>query len=52
MIKTHKQLYPRIQKQKFDEIESKLKSGSIKVSSAFGASTDEIEAVKEKAKGQ
>lgn len=39
-------------KAKFDEIESKLKSGSIKVSSAFGASTDEIEAVKEKAKGQ
>lgn len=39
-------------KAKFDEIESKLKSGTIKVSSAFGASTDEIEAVKEKAKGQ
>lgn len=35
---------------KYSDIEEKLKSGEIKVSTAFGASTEEIEAVKNSAK--
>lgn len=37
-------------KANFDEVESKLKAGDIKVSTAFGASTEDIEKVKEEAK--